>query len=183
MKTEIDMTDMFTAITAKFGVFAKLLQWAVSIGAGLLTAVETSIPFFLPCMILTLMDVVSAVALGRRLHKKHPERFDGKFKSEYKNRILRTMIVVFLAIILGSHVDELLLDGGNVAVRVVMWVFIWYQAWSILENWSSANENKFARVLQHIMVNKAERHLGVDGIGDILNEKTNTKKKENKNGE
>lgn len=148
-------------------VMSKLFQWLLSIGAGLLVAVETSIPFFIPCLILTGLDVFSAYDLGRRLHKKDPEMFDGKFKSEYKIRILKTMIIVFVAIILGSYVDQLQLDGGNATVRVVMWVFIFYQTWSILENWSSENDNKLAKALQRIMVNKAERHLGIE-LGDIF---------------
>lgn len=148
-------------------VSGKLIQWLMSIGGGFLIAVETSIPFFVPCLLFTGLDVYSAYDLGRRLHKKWPERFDGKFKSEYKFRIMKTMILVFVAIILGSYVDQLMLDNSNEAVRVAMWVFIVYQGWSILENWSSENDNKLAKALQRIMVNKVERHTGVE-LKDIF---------------
>ena len=163
-------------------IISKLLQWGVSLGVGLLMAVETSIPFFTPCLILTILDVISAWDLGRRVHKKHPDRADGKFKSEYKYRILKTMILVFVCLILASHVDQLMLRDteADYAIRFVMWVFSFYQVWSILENWSSENHNKLARALQRIMVNKAERHLNVP-LHDIFEVEPSKKEENNEN--
>lgn len=163
-------------------IISKLFQWGTSLGAGLLLAIETSIPFFTPCLILTGLDVLSAWDLGRRLHKKCPDRADGKFKSEYKIRILKTMLLAFVCLILASHVDQLMLRDAETdyAIRFVMWVFSFYQAWSILENWSSENNNKLARALQRIMVNKAERHLNVP-LSDIFEVEPSKKEESNEN--
>ena len=151
----------------------------MSLGAGLLVSVETSIPFFTPCLILTVLDVASAWDLGRRVHKKYPDRADGKFKSEYKYRILKTMILAFVCLILAAHLDQLLIRNmeEDYAVRFVMATFSFYQLWSVLENWSSENKNKIARALQRIMVNKAERHLNVP-LADIF-EVESKKEKDN----
>ncbi len=64
--------------------------------------------------------------------------------------------------------DTLVLISGNgFAVRFVVGVFLFYEVWSCLENWSSENDNKIAKALQRIMVNKIERHLDVP-LSDIL---------------
>lgn len=148
-------------------VLNKLLQYITSIGGGLLLAFETSIPFFIPCFIAVIIDVYTAWSLGRRVHKKYPDRADGKFKSEYKFRILVTMIVALLAIIVANYVDIYVIKNSDIAVRFIVGVFLFYQIWSILENWSSESDSKIAKALQRIMVNKAERHFNVP-LGDIM---------------
>jgi len=145
----------------------RLLQYLTSIGGGLLLAFETSIPYFIPCLIAVIIDVYTAWMLGCRVHKKYPNRADGKFKSEYKFHILVTMIVCLLAIIVANHVDVYVIKDSDIAERFIVGVFLFYQIWSILENWSSESDNKIAKALQRIMVNKAERHFNVP-LEDIM---------------
>jgi phage-related holin len=160
-------------------ILSKSLQYIFSIGGGLLLAFESSIQFFIPCLIVTIIDVWAAFCLARRVHKKHPDRSDGKFKSGYKYRIMYTMIIAFLAIILANYVDVQVIKDSDIAVRAVVGFFIFYQAWSIGENWSSENENKMAKVFQRVMVNKAERHFNVHMSDILLNENKEDKEKEN----
>lgn len=156
-------------------IASRLTQYAVSASGGLLVAFETSIPFFAPCLIATVIDVIAAYFLARRVHKRYPNRADGKFKSSYKYRIMYAMVIALLAIILANYVDMYIIKNTDMAVRTVVGFFLFYQLWSILENWSSENDNKLARALQRVMVNKAERHLNVE-LGDILlNEKEKEK--------
>ena len=146
----------------------KLMQYVVSVCGGLLMALETSIDFLVPCLLAVVLDVISAYFLGRRVHKKYPTKSDGKFKSEYKRRILFTMIIVWMCIILANYVDIYVhknVDG--LAVRFTVAVFLFYEIWSCLENWSSENKQPIARALQRVMVNKAERHLNVP-LKDLL---------------
>ena len=149
-------------------IVQKLLQYASSLFGGLVMAFETSIDFFIPCLLAVVLDVVSAWFLGRRVHKKYPDRSDGKFKSEYKRRILYTMLIVWLCIILANYVDIAVRHSDDgLAVRFAVAVFLFYEIWSCLENWSSENDQPIAKALQRIMVNKAERHLNVP-LSDIL---------------
>ena len=144
------------------------MQWLTSIVAGFIVAVGTSIDFFVPCLIAVILDVISAYALGRRVHKKYPDKSDGKFKSEYKWRILATMIIAWLCIILASYVDvNVRHSDDGLAVRFAVAVFLFYELWSCLENWSSENDKPIAKAMQRIMVNKVERHLNVP-LSDIL---------------
>lgn len=147
----------------------KIIQWLIRMGGSLLLAIETSIPFFIPCFIVTLIDVWAAYCLGRRVHKKHPDKSDGKFKSEYKFRIMYTMLIALLLVIVANYVDIHIIKDTDVAVRFVLGMFLFYQGWSILENWSSENDNKFAKTLQKIMINKAERHFNID-LSDLKKE-------------
>lgn len=163
-------------------LFEKGFQYLTSIAGGLLIAFETSINFFIPCFIAVLIDVFAAWSLGRRVHKKYPEKADGKFKSEYKFRIMVTMVVAFLTIVVANYVDIHVIKGSDIAVRFVVAVFLFYEVWSILENWSSENDNKIAIALQRIMVNKAERHFNVKLSDIMLNEESQFNKEGGKNG-
>ncbi len=168
-------------------IYQKLVQWLTSVVAGFLVAIETSIDFFVPCFIAVVLDVISAYFLGRRVHKKFPDKSDGKFKSEYKLRIMVTMIIAWLFIILASYIDINVRNADDgLAVRWAVAVFLFYELWSCLENWSSENNAPLAKALQRIMVNKAERHLNVP-LSDILMPDDKGKKdiepeKDNENG-
>jgi len=72
-----------------------IIKWLFIMYASLVTAIESAIPAFVPCLVITLIDIYSAYALSRRVHKKYPEKSDGKFKSEYKYRIFTTMGIIF----------------------------------------------------------------------------------------
>lgn len=157
----------------KIRIIQKLMQYVSSVLGGLLMAFETSINFFIPCLIAVILDVISAFFLGRRVHKKYPESSDGKFKSKYKIRIAVTMIVFWLCIILANYVDiAVRKETDSLAVRFAVGGLLFYEIWSCLENWSSENDEPIAKALQRIMVNKAERHLDVP-LSDILLKENN----------
>jgi phage-related holin len=153
----------------------RLIQYGTSIAGGFLMAFEASVIYWSMCFLVILLDVLSAYFLSRRLHKKDPVKYDGKFKSEYKYRILTTMIVMLIAIMLAHFVDVLIIKESDMAERFVVGFFVFYQLWSVCENWSSENNNKFAKLLQKIMINKAERHFNVD-LSDLKNNKENENK-------
>lgn len=147
---------------------SKALQYTASVAGGLVLAIEGTVDYLAPCLVAIVVDVYTAWGLGKRVALKHPDRADGKFKSEYKWRILQTLLVIFVALLLAHLVDQIL--GGEAwAVRFTSGAFLFYQVWSILENWSSERpeSNRLARYLQRVMINKAERHMGVD-LSDIL---------------
>ena len=159
----------------KIRIGQKLLQYATSIFGGLMLAIETSMDYFIPCLFAIGLDVFTAYMLSRRVHKLHPDKSDGKFKSEYKYRVMITLGVVFAILILAAYVDMVVRRAqDDMAVRCAMGIFLFYESWSCLENWSSENNQPFARALQRIMVNKAERHLNVSLSDILLHERENT---------
>lgn len=145
-----------------------LLQYMTSAVGGLLLAIGTSIDYFIPCLLAIVLDVFTAYMLSRRVHRKYPKNCEGKFKSEYKYRVMITLGVMFVVMILAAYVDMKVRQSDDQwAVRFTMGAFLFYEAWSCLENWSSENDEPIAKALQRIMVNKAERHLDVP-LSDIL---------------
>jgi len=145
----------------------RVIQYFISIGGGFLLAFETSIPYFIPCFMAVVLDIISAYFLNRRLCRKYPDKTEGKFRSSYVFKVMYTMSAILLLIIIAHYVDMFIIKESDLAVRFVTGVFLFYECWSILENWSSENDNKIARSLQRVMVNKAERHLNVP-LSDIL---------------
>lgn len=156
-------------------VTERLWQHVISILIGVLIAFESSIPYFVPCMIVVLLDVYTANRLNKRIALKYPGTTDGKFKSIYGTRIFETMFMGLVLIILAHYVDKQIIQNGNLVVRYTVGIFIGYQSVSVLENWSSENDNKLALILQRVLVNKAERHLNID-----LSDFWDIKKKKNK---
>lgn len=162
----------------KARITEKLLQYAASIFGGLLLAFETSLDYFIPCLLAIVLDVFSAWTLSQRVHRKYPEQCDGKFKSEYKYRVMITLGVMFVVLILAAYVDQKVrMSDDQLAVRFAMGAFLFYESWSCLENWSSENDQPIAKALQRIMVNKAERHLNVPLSDILLGEKPKKKGK------
>jgi phage-related holin len=162
------MSRVLTKISSHVG--ERLLQYLTSVACGLLTAFDSTVIYWGMCFLVIILDIISAWLLSRRIHKKDPTRTDGKFKSEYKWRIMFTIIIMLLAIMLAYFVDILIIKESDLAQRFVVGFFVFYQVWSMLENWSSENDNKFAKILQKIMINKAERHLNVD-LSDLKEKK------------
>lgn len=151
----------------------KLTQIALSLVGGLGAAIEGTIQFFPLCVAAILLDVLSALALGKRMHRKDPTRYDGKFKSNYKYRVMLTFFILFIVLIAAYYVDTLVLPNNEQdAVRYSMVAFLIYQGWSIAENCSSESNSRWAQALQRVMINKAERHLNVE-IKDIFEKEEN----------
>lgn len=160
-------------------LYEKLGQYAASLTLGTITAFERTIPYFSLCFLVIVLDVLSAWELSRRLHKIDPLKYDGKFKSDYKNRMLRTMIYLFVALLAASLVDVLLLPSfDEQAAKTVLWSFIFYTAISIVENITTANPHKGAKFLQRFLADKSKRHLNVD-ISDLFNDTDTTNDQNN----
>ena len=82
-----------------------------------------------------------------------------------------TLLKVCALIVLVFVIDRIVIptENGMYLPNVVAGMFCLVQIWSVLENESSENDAKWARVLQRIMVNKAERHFDVK-LGEILSD-------------
>lgn len=126
---------------------------------------EPALPYIVICTLAVLYDCYTAWSLSRRVKKAHPERIrDGKFKSHNAGKVIVTLIKVYalivLAFLMQLHIigDALPIDLTKVAAGAVCF----WQLWSILENESSCNGAKWAKVAQKILVDKTERHFDID---------------------
>ena len=121
------------------------------------------IPFVVICTLLIFVDCYTAWDLSRRVKKKYPGQATGKFKSQEMGRVFVTLIKVFAAIILASMAESIIFEGAQIRLaNIVAGAICFWQVWSILENESSCNDAKWAKVLQKIMIDKTERHFDID---------------------
>jgi phage-related holin len=109
------------------------------------------------------MDCVSAYRLSRRVRRKK-KASTGKFRSDKGKKAFVTMAQIFYLVMMAYLIDFFILKSPNDlwTVRSVLLVFSFVEAWSILENESSLNGSKWAKLLQKVMVSKVERHYDVD---------------------
>ena len=119
--------------------------------------------FILVCTLAVLADCYTAWSLSRRVKKRFPGANDGKFKSNYAGRVFITLIKVYSLTILVHLIDVMVFPEIALHLpQVVAGAVCFWQIWSMLENESSCNDAKWAKIAQRIMVDKTERHFDID---------------------
>lgn len=134
----------------------------VGVMGSIIAILEPTVPFIIICTIAVLMDCYTAWALSRRVKKKYPGANDGKFKSHYAGRVFVTLIKVYAVIMLAFLIDLYICATQLYLPNIIAGAVCFWQLWSMLENESSCNNAKWARILQRIMVDKTERHFDLD---------------------
>lgn len=139
---------------------SRFFVWMLGALWGLL---QPTIPFAAICLFAIMLDCLSAWRLSARVRKTNPKANDGKFKSEYARRMFATLLIVYCATLLGYLIDTYIYPF--VDLYLANWIsggFAMVQLLSILENESSCNQARWAKVLQKVLVNKAARHFDVN---------------------
>lgn len=149
----------------------QILRWAFAgIGAAL-AILEPTLPYLLICTLVIFADCYTAWSLSRRVAKAHPDKVtkDGhKFQSHHFGHVLLTLIKSYTLIIMAYLISRHITDGIPVDLtKVAAGAICFWQIWSILENESSCNGARWAKVAQKILVDKTARHFDIDlsGIG------------------
>ena len=125
--------------------------------------IRPTFPFILVCTLAVLADCYTAWSLSRRVKKRFPGANDGKFKSNYAGRVFITLIKVYSLTILVHLIDAMVFPEIALHLpQVVAGAVCFWQVWSMLENESSCNDAKWAKIAQRIMVDKTERHFDID---------------------
>ena len=125
--------------------------------------IRPTFPFILVCTLAVLADCYTAWSLSRRVKKRFPGANDGKFKSNYAGRVFITLIKVYSLTILVHLIDAIVFPEIALHLpQVVAGAVCFWQIWSMLENESSCNDAKWAKIAQRIMVDKTERHFDID---------------------
>ena len=150
---------------------SQVLRYMWTVLGAVVAVVEPTLPFMGVCTLMVVADCFSAWQLGRRVAAAYPtasDRDGGKFKSHHFGQVIVTLLkvyaLIFLAYLVQRHVTGALynLDLPRVASAAVCF----WQFWSILENESSCNGARWARLLQRIVADKTRRHLNIDLLND-----------------
>lgn len=113
------------------------------------------------CTLAVIIDCISAIKLAKRVKKTG--KGTGKPTSAKGKKVLSTLLSIYTLIMLSYLIDMYVVTMFDVYLEnVVAGIFCFWNLWSILENESSANNARWAKVLQRILVDKAERHFDVD---------------------
>jgi len=140
-----------------------------------LTYMEPFLPYLFVCLIAIILDCLSAWDLARRVNLTYPNKAKGKkFTSQGAMKIFETILKISLVIWLLYMMDHTLFPDWEMHLaQVASGVFCACQVLSILENISSCNGARWAKLLQKIVVDKTNRHLNIDLSDEV---KTTTKK-------
>lgn len=139
-------------------------KWSWCLIGAFWSAVEPQLHFVLICMLAMLLDCFSAFLLNRRIKKKYGEKVaDGRFKSASFAKVFVSMTKVFGMLVLAGLIQRYVFEDLPIRLpNVVAGAVCFWQIWSILENESSCNDARWAKIAQRIMIDKAERHFNID---------------------
>lgn len=144
----------------------RFVCWIIGAIWGLLSP---TIPFALICLFAIILDCISAWKLGRRVAKKHPQEAKNadKLKSEDASKMAYTLLIIYACTFLGWLIDKFMYPFVDLYLaNFISGGFCMVQLLSILENESSCNGARWAKVLQKVLVDKTARHLNVEP-GDL----------------
>lgn len=150
---------------------------------GVLAFLKPTVPFIALCTVAVLFDCYTAWALSKRVKKKYPGANDGKFKSHYFGRVFLTLIKIYALTVLAFLIDHYICMDSFRLANIVAGAVCFWQVWSMLENESSCNDARWARIAQKILVDKTERHFDID-LSDLRHtESDKPQENTNQNGE
>ena len=138
-----------------------IVKWILGAIGGGIGAIRPTLPLAAILFFAIIMDCISAYGLNRRLKKLYPDKVDGKFKSNLGFNIFKTMFYAYGTIALLHLVEHAFKISINLA-GIGTGVFCLIQITSVLENYSSASDAKWAKVLQKFIADKTKKHLDID---------------------
>nr|DAU86839.1 MAG TPA: holin [Caudoviricetes sp.] len=149
---------------------SEVLRWIFTAVGAIVAILEPTFPYLLICTMMIVADCYTAWSLSRRARKAHPEKVskDGKkFKSHNFGKVIVTLLKAYALIIMAFLIQQHIMNGLPIDLtKVAAGAICFWQLWSILENESSCNGSRWARVLQKILVDKTSRHFDID-LSDI----------------
>jgi len=149
---------------------APIYKWLFALLGGVTAVLCNTAIFIIVCTFAICMDCYTSWELSKRVKAKYPAAATGKFKSKNAKRIIPTMLEIYSLILLAYLIDHyvLVMFSGLFLANFVTGIFCFIQVWSMLENKSSCNGAKWAKMMQKIMIDKAERHFDID-CSDLKN--------------
>ena len=133
--------------------------------------IEPSLNYIAVCFFAMILDCYTAWRCNRRIYsryreaiKKNPRcKMDGKLRSKKMAKMVQDFSVLIMAIFLATFVDRVILGYMNPLhlANYIAALYCGVQFVSILENESTCNGARWARVMQKIVADKTERHFNI----------------------
>ncbi|MDE6229200.1 MAG: phage holin family protein [Muribaculaceae bacterium] len=149
---------------------SEVLRWVFTAIGAVLAILEPTLPYLIICTVMILADCYTAWSLSKRAQKSHPDKVsqDGKkFNSHNFGKVIVTLLKAYALIVMAFMIQRHITDAWPIDLtKVAAGAICFWQLWSILENESSCNGSKWAKLLQKILVDKTSRHFDID-LSDI----------------
>ena len=147
-----------------------LHKYITPLALSVLTFYQPIIIFLALAAGLTFVDCYFAWRLSVRV-KKLNKKSKGKLSSSKMRRATCNLFEAMLLILAAYAIDEIIIQIDDMFLtRIVTGAYAIRQLISCLENASSSNGSKWARLAQKVLVDKSSRHYDVD-----LNDKQDDK--------
>lgn len=105
------------------------------------------------------VDLISALRLNHRLHRKDPEKFEPlRLKSAGIKKLVGSLGMEALIIVLFILIHHYLIPSIPI-VTYIIWVMIGSQLLSVIENEATESDSKWAIFLSKLIKSKAVRYL------------------------
>ncbi|MBO4977550.1 MAG: hypothetical protein J6C67_02400 [Muribaculaceae bacterium] len=119
------------------------------------------LPVAAVCTAMTLIDLASAIALGRRLRRKGIA--DGRLSSRRFGHTVATIVKIYVALLVAAGVKATItVDTAFDPVRFVGFAVCLWQLLSILENESTCSDARWAAKARRFLIDKTRRHTGIE---------------------
>lgn len=149
---------------------SELLRWVFTAIGAIIAIIEPTLPYLCICTLMIIADCYTAWALSTRARKAHPDKVSQngrKFRSHNFGRVITTLLKAYALIIMAFLIQRHITDTWPVDLtKIASGAICFWQFWSILENESSCNGAKWAKILQKILIDKTSRHFDID-LSDI----------------
>jgi hypothetical protein len=156
---------------------SEILRWLLTLFGAILAMLEPTFPFLAICTFMILADCYTAWSLAKRAQKAYPDKIssDGKkFKSHHFGMVIGTIAKSYALIVMAYFIQVHITDSLPIDLtKVAAGAICFWQLWSILENESSCNGAKWAKIMQKILVDKTSRHFDID-LSDLKSENKET---------
>lgn len=170
-------------------VYDWLLKAVLGMGGAVLAWLEPMQEIMYVVFASLVVDTATAYLLNRRVAQKFKGMSHGKLQSKRLLNLFKTLIAVLTVMLLAYAIDRYCFTMMDLHLaNMIAFAFCMIQLVSVLENISSCNDAKWAKLLQKILIDKTSRHLDYnvgDYIKEIAEEKVeeaqNKKKATNKN--
>ncbi len=132
-----------------------------TISGGVFVMLQDISMLVLVCTIAVIFDCVSAIRLAKRVKKNGSGK--GKIESRKGLIIIDKLFMIYSLIVFGYLIDTYIATMFNLYLpNIIAGIFCFWNFWSILENESSLKDARWAKIMQRILVDKAERHFDID---------------------
>lgn len=147
-------------------LFYEIFRWIFTLIGAMTAMIEPTLPYLGICTLIIFYDCFSSWSLARRARRLYPDKISEngrKFKSRHFGKVLITLLKSYALIVFAFLIQEHITDGLSLELtKISAGAICFWQLWSILENESSCNGAKWAKVLQNILVDKTSRHFDID---------------------